>query len=220
MTLIKRASNLLLLAATAGAVVGLSAAPAMAATTLKVKVTNGGSYTATSSKTVFTDKTVSVTCSTVGSTPASKGTGKVPTATTTATSPVKIGTVATLAFNNCTSPLTGKVTTTTKALPYSLKIDSKTNSTGQTDGIITGVDANVKTTGCSFTVKGSSPGFYTNSTHKLTLTTTSKLPIKPLNSARLTVSNVVGCAGLVVNGDHPTFKATYTVSRAIVIKST
>jgi hypothetical protein len=218
MTLMKRARNVLFTVATAGAVVGLAAAPAMAATTLTVKVTNGGSYTATSSKTVFTDKTVSVTCSTVGSTPASKGTGKVPTATTTATSPVKIGTVATLAFNNCTGPL-GAVTTKTTALPYSLKIDSKTNSTGQTDGIITGVNANVSMTGCSFTVKGSSPGFYTNSTHKLTMTTTAKLPIKPLNSAALTVSNVSGCAGLVSNGDHPTFVATYVVSRAIVIKS-
>jgi hypothetical protein len=220
MTLIKRARSVLFTVAAAGAVVGLAAAPAMAATTLTVKVTNGGSYTATSSKTVFTDKTLSVTCTTVGSTPASKGTGKVPTATTTATSPVKIGTVATLAFHNCTNPLTGSVTTTPTALPYSLKIDSKTNSTGQTDGIITGVNVNVKTTGCSFTVKGSSPGFYTNSTHKLALTTTSKLPIKPLNSAQLTVSNVSGCAGLVSNGDHPTFVGTYTVSRAIVIKST
>jgi hypothetical protein len=220
MTLMKRARSVLFTVAAAGAVVGLAAAPAMASTTLTVKVTNGGSYTATSSKTVFTDRTVSVTCVTVGSTPASKATGKVPTATITATSPVKIGTVATLAFNNCSNPLTGKVTTTPTALPYSLKIDSKTNSTGQTDGMITGVDTNVKTTGCSFTVKGSSPGFYTNSTHKLKLTTTSKLPIKPLNSARLTVSNVVGCSGLVVNGDHPTFVGTYLVSRAIVIKST
>jgi hypothetical protein len=219
MTLMKRASNVLFTVAAAGAVVGLAAAPALASTTLTVKVTNGGTYTATSSKTVFTDHTVSVTCTTVGSVPASKGTGKVPTATITATSPVKIGTVATLAFNNCTGPL-GAVTTMTTALPYSLKVDSKTNSTGQTDGIITGVDANVSMTGCSFTVKGSSPGFYTNSTHKLTMTTTSKLPIKPLNSAQLTVSNVSGCAGLVVNGDHPTFVGTYLVSRAIVIKST
>jgi len=223
MTLIKRASNLLLVAATAGAVVGLSAAPAMAATTLTVKVTNGGTYTATSSKTVFTNKTaagtIAVTCSTVGSTPASKGTGSVPTATTTGTSPVKAGTVSTLAFHNCTGPL-GAVTTTVTALPYKLLVDSTTNSTGQTDGIISGVKVNVSMTGCSFTVTGSSPGFYTNSSHKLSMTTTSKLPIKPLNTATLTVSNVVGCAGLVVNGNHPTFSGVYTVSRAIVIKST
>lgn len=218
MTLMKRASNVLFTVAAAGAVVGLAAAPALAATSLTVKVTNGGTYTATSSKTVFTDKSVSVTCSTVGSVPASKGTGSVPTATTTGTSPVKIGTVGTLAFNNCTGPL-GTVTTKVMSLPYALQVDSTTNSTGQTDGIIAGVNVNVSMTACSFTVKGSSPGFYTNSTHKLQMTTTSKLPIKPLNSAQLTVSNVSGCAGLVSNGDHPTFVGSYTVSRAIVIKS-
>jgi hypothetical protein len=69
--------------------------------------------------------------------------------------------------------------------------------------------------GCSFTVTGSAPGFYTNGTHKLTLTP--KLPITPLNTARLTVGNVNGCAGLVSNGDHPSYKSTYTLSRAIKI---
>jgi hypothetical protein len=40
------------------------------------------------------------------------------------------------------------------------------------------------------------------------------LPITPLNTARLTVSNVAGCAGLVLNGDHATFTVTYTLSPA------
>jgi hypothetical protein len=219
MTLVKRASNVLFTVAAAGAVVGLSAAPAMASTTLKVKVSNGGTYTAKASKTVFTDKTVSVTCTSTTTTPASKATGTVPTATTTGTSPVKIGTVSTLAFHNCTGPL-GKVTTKVNSLPYALKVDSTTNSTGQTDGMITGINVHLSMTGCSFNATGRSPGFYTNGTHKLTMTKTSSLPIKPLNTARLTVSSVSGCGGLVVNGDHPTFKGVYTVSRAITIKST
>jgi len=217
MTLIKRASNLLFIAATAGAVIGLSAAPAMAATTLKVKVSNGGTYTATTAKTVLKDGTVSVTCSTVGSTPASKATGSVPTGTHTGTSPVTVGTAKTLNFKNCVGPL-GAVTTTIKALPYSIKVDSTTNGSGQTDGMITGVNVHVSMTGCAFDVKGSAPGFYTNGTHKLTVT--KKLPITPLNTAKLTVSNVAGCAGVVNNGDHPTFTATYTVSRHFTIKST
>src|SRR5260221_9811801 len=132
MTLIKRASNLLLVAATAGAVVGLSAAPAMAATTLPVKVSNGGTYTATASKTVLTDKGISVTCTSTSTTPASKTTGTVATGTHTGTSPVKIGTVKTLSFNHCTGPA-GVVHTTVQALPYSINVDSKTNSTRQTD---------------------------------------------------------------------------------------
>lgn len=223
MTLMKRASSVLFTVAAAGAVVGLAAAPAMAATTLTVKVTNGGTYTATASKTVFTNKTsigsVTVTCSTVGSTPASKGTGSVPTGTHTGTSPVKIGTVSTLAFHNCTGAL-GPVTTKVNSLPYSLKVDSTTTSTGKTDGMITGINVHVSMSGCSFNVAGSSPGFYTNGTHTLTMTTTGSLPTKPLNTARLTVNSVVGCGGLVVNGNHPTFKGTYAVSRAITIKST
>jgi len=217
MTLIKRASNLLLIAATAGAVIGLSAAPAMAATTLKVKVSNGGTYTATASKTVLKDGMVSVTCSSSGTTPASKATGTVATATHQGTSPVTVGTAKTLAFHNCTGPL-GAVTTTIMALPYSIKVDSTTNASGQTDGMITGTKVHVSMTGCAFDVTGSAPGFYTNSTHKLSVT--SKLPITPLNKAQLTVGNVSGCAGVVSNGDHPTFTSTYTVSRHFTIKST
>jgi hypothetical protein len=217
MTLMKRASNVLFTVAAAGAVVGLSAAPAMASTTLTVKVTNGGSYTATAAKTVLTDGSVSVTCSTVGSVPASKTTGSVPTATTTGTSPVKVGTAKTLSFNNCSGPL-GMVTTTLTGLPYSISVDSKTNSTGQTDGIISGVKAHVSMTGCAFDVTGSTAGFWSNKTFKLTVTP--KPPITPLNTAQLTVANVSGCAGIVNNGDHPTFTGTYTVSRHFTIKST
>jgi hypothetical protein len=219
MTLIKRASNLLFIAATTGAVIGLSAAPAMAATTLKVKVSNGGTYTATASKTVLKNGNVSVTCTSTSTKKASKATGTVATATHTGTSPVKIGTVKTLAFNHCSGPL-GVVHTTIMALPYSLKVDSTTNSSGQTDGMITGTKVHVSMTGCSFDVTGSAPAFYTNGTHKLTVT--KNLPITPLNKAQLTISNVSAgnCGGLVNNGDHPTFTSTYTVSRHFTIKST
>lgn len=217
MTLMKRATNLLFIAASAGAVIGMSAAPAMAATTLKVVVSGGGTYTATAATTTLKDGSISVTCSTVGSTAGSTGSGTVASATHTGTSPVKVGTISKLAFNNCTGPL-GAVTTTIQALPYSIKVDSKTTSTGKTDGIITGAKVQVSMTGCSFTVTGSAPGFYTNSTHKLTVTNT--LPTPALNTAQLTVSNVTGCGGLVNNGDHPSYTATYTVSRHFTIKST
>jgi hypothetical protein len=216
MTLMKRARSVLFTVAAAGAVVGLAAAPAMAATTLTVKVSNGGTYTATTSKTVLTDGSVNVTCTSSGSTPASKATGSVPSGTHTGTSPVAVGTAKTLVFNNCSGPL-GPVTTSLSGFPYSIKVDSKTNSTGQTDGIITGVKAKVSMTGCSFTVSGSTAGFWSNKTFKLTVTP--KPPITPLNKAQLTVANVSGCAGVVNNGDHPTFTGTYTVSRHFVIKA-
>jgi hypothetical protein len=58
---------------------------------------------------------------------------------------------------------------------------------------------------------------HANSTHKLALQP--KLPITPLNAARLTIGNAAGCAGAVMNGDHPAYKASYTAGRAIKIRS-
>jgi hypothetical protein len=208
----KRAGSALFVVAASAAAIGLGATTALATSaTLTVKVTGGGSYTATSTKTVLTDNGVSVTCT------GSKATGSIPTKTyTNATTPVTVGTSATLNFTGCTGPL-GAVTVKVNKLPYHVTVDSKTNAKGQTDGLITGANTSVSMTGCSFNVIGSAPGFYTNSSHTLSLTP--KLPNKPLNSGQLTVSNVNGCAGLVNNGDHPTYKSTYKVSRAIVIKA-
>jgi len=212
----KCAGSALFTVAAAALAVGLGATTALAATTLTVKVTNGGAYKATAPATVLTDRGVGVTCSSSSTAKASTATGSIPTAATTGTSPVKIGTVATLIFKNCTGPL-GKVTITVNSLPYSVKADSKTNSAGQTDVMITGVKTSVSMKGCSFTVTGSAPGFYTNSTHMLKMRPV--LPITPLNKAQLTVSNVAGCGGRVRNGDHPAYKATYTLNRAIKIRS-
>jgi hypothetical protein len=204
-------STLFVVAASALAI-GLGATTALASTsTLTVKVTGGGSYTASSSKTVLTDNGVSVTCT------GSKASGSIPTKTySNATTPVTVGTSAKLSFSGCTGPL-GAVTVKVNKLPYKVQTDSKTNSKGQTDGIVSGANTSVSMTGCSFTVSGSAPGYYSNSGHTLNLTP--KLPNKALNKAQLTVSGVSGCAGLVSNGDHPSYTSTYKVSRAIVIKA-
>jgi len=212
----KRAGSAVFAVAAAALAVGIGATTALAATTLTVKVTHGGTYKATAPATVLKDNGASVTCSSNSTAKASTATGSIPTAATTGTSPVKIGTVATLNFKNCTGPL-GAVTITVNNLPYSVKVDSATNSAGQTDVMITGINTSVSMKGCSFTVTGRAPGFYANNTHNLTLRP--KLPITPLNKARLTISNVVGCAGVIMNGDHPTYKATYTLNRAIKISS-
>ncbi len=214
----RRAGNLVFAAAAAVAVLGLGAVPASAATSLTVKVTSGGSFTATASKTVLTDHGVSVTCTNHKSTHASQGSGKIANGSYSGAAPVQVGTVAKLAFSNCSGPL-GKVTTVLTSLPYTLSVDSKTTKSGDTDGIIAGTNVAVCMTGCSFTVTGASPGYYSNSKHELVMTTTGKLPAKPLETAQLTVSNVVGCASLVNDGDHPTFVSTYTSSRKVVIKS-
>lgn len=209
MTMRKWAGSVLFTAAGAAAVVGMTVGPALASTTLTVKVSHGGSYTAKAGTTVLTDNGISVTCT------SSKGSGKLPSGTHHGKAPVKIGTVASLSFSNCSGAL-GTVTTKVEAKPV-LNADSKTNRKGQTDAAITNVKVSVTMTGCSFVVTGSAPGYYTNKTH--TLTTTPKLPNKALKKAQLTVSGVTGCSGVVSNGDHPTYKASYKVSRAITIKS-
>jgi hypothetical protein len=45
------------------------------------------------------------------------------------------------------------------------------------------------------------------------------LPVTPLNKAQLTISNASSCKGIWKDGDHVSLKATYTLSRAIKIKS-
>jgi hypothetical protein len=222
MTISKRVSTMLLASASAAAVLGLAAAPALAsapaaakATKLTAKVTGGGTYTATTAKTVLSNRGVNVTCTAKGKKPGSSASGSIPNGTHKGNSPVQVGTAAKLAFNNCTGPL-GKVTTKITALPYKVSVDSKTNSKGQTDGFISGTKVAVSMVGCQFTVTGAAPGFYTNSKH--TLTITSKLPIKALNKEQLTVSGVKGCAGLVKNGDHPGFTGTFTLNRKGTIK--
>jgi hypothetical protein len=211
MTMRKWAGSVLFTAAGAAAVVGMTVGPALASTTLTVKVSHGGSYTAKAGKTVLSDKGVNVDCS------SSKGSGKLPSGTHKHASPVKLGTVAKLSFTGCTS-LAGPVTTHVNAVAV-LNADSKTNGKGQTDAIITNVKVSVSTTACSFTVTGSAPGYYTNKTH--TLTMTPKPPVRGAKKAQLTISNAsAGCAGVVSNGDHPTYKASYKVSlRRLTISS-
>jgi hypothetical protein len=218
MTITKRAGSVLFAGAAAAAMVALTASSALAATTLTVKVSGGGSYKAAAPTTVLTDGLVHVTCKSTKTSKASTTSGTISNGTHKAVAPVKVGTAAKLAFNNCTGPL-GKVTTSVTKLPYTVSVDSKTTTKGQTDGIISGIAVNVTTTGCKFKVTGTTAGFYTNSNHTLTMTTASKLPVKPLKSAQLTVSGVTGCAGVVKNGDHPTYVATYTLNLKTVIKS-
>jgi hypothetical protein len=224
MSIRKRAGSVLFTAAAAAAVVGMSLGTALASTSLTVKVTHGGSYTAAAKTTVLTDPTkegpISVTCSTKGKTPSSTASGTLKNGARHGKNEVKLGTVSKLKFNDCSGEL-GATSTTVHGTPV-LNADSKTNSKGDTDAIITGVDVSVSipAAGCAFTVTGAAPGYYSNKTHSLYMTP-SKLPVKALEKAQLTISGVAkgACAGVVQNGQHPTYLATYKISRSITIKS-
>jgi hypothetical protein len=218
MAITRRVSGVLATAAAVAAVVGLSATPAMASTTLTAKVSGGGSITAVASKTVLSNgsgaKKVSVTCTTKKKTDASKATGSISNGTHKGAEPL-VGKTTKLSFGNCTGPV-GAVKTKVEALSYKISVDSKTTKKGDTDGIIGPVKVHVSMTGCSFNVTGTAPGFYDNANH--TLHVTPFLPTKALKKAQLTISGVSGCFGLVSNGNHPSYVSTYTVSRKVVIK--
>jgi hypothetical protein len=204
MTIRKRVGSVVFTAAAAAAVVGMSIGPALASTHLTVRVSGGGSYTATAkTKTYLTDGHVKVTCN------ASEGSGKISNGTHRGTAPVSVGTVAKLKFSHCLGPL-GGVTTKVHGTPV-LSADSRTNSHGDTDAVITNVNVSVATGSCTFKVSGSAPGFYSNKTHELTMTPKGK---------GLTISDVNNeCFGVVKNHDHPTYQATYKVSGHIKIES-
>ena len=206
MTMRKGVNRALLVVTAAVLAVGFGASAALAAS-LTVKVSGGGSVTAVSSKVVLADNSASVTCT------SSRMSGSIPNRTTKGSSPVRIGSFRTLGFSGCTGPL-GPVTMNGR-LPFGLSVDSKTVN-GKTD-VILGFGASLSMNGCSFAMSGSVPGYFTNSTHILTLTP--KLPIKPLETSQLTIGNVSGCTGLISNGDHPTFTAKYKFLH-LVIKST
>jgi len=203
----KRIASIL---ATGGAValtLGLTAAPAFAATWT---VTPGGAITAASGTTTLKDtNTGSVLTCTSSNTSATlkKGSGLSGTG---------IGSVTAISFTNCSGPLGLTFTVAPGHLPW--KLNAVSFASGVTHGTITGIHATLSGSGCSATVDGTGATAnngkvkvtYTNSTHQLKVLPT---------GGNLHVYNVSGCAGLINSGDATTFTATYTVSPAQTITS-
>jgi hypothetical protein len=210
MAILKRTYGILFAGAATAAVIGLSAAPAFAATTWTVSP--GGAITAKSGKTTLTDTTTgnALTCKSSSTSATLKsGSGLKGAA---------IGSITKVTFATCTGPLGLTFTVTTNGLPWKLNAKSYNSTTGVTTGTITGIDATLSGPSCSATVDGTAAGadngmvkaHYTNSTHKLKVLTT---------GGNLHVYNVSGCAGLINTGDATTFTANYTVTPAQTITS-
>jgi len=203
MAILKRTYGILFAGAATAAVIGLSAAPAFAATTWTVSP--GGAITAKSGKTTLTDTTTgnALTCKS-SSTSATLKSGS-------GLAGAGLGSITALSFKTCTGPLGITFTPTAQALPWKLNAVSYDSSTGVTKGTITGIDATLSGPSCSAEVDGTAAGAdngkvkvtYTNSTGKLKVLTT---------GANLHVYDVSGCAGLLADGDAVTFSASYTVS--------
>jgi hypothetical protein len=152
-------------------VIGLAAAPALAATTWTVKP--GGAVTATAGTTTVNDVTASLTVTCTSS--AMKGTLKKGSGL-----PGKaIGTFTSLAFNSCsTSGVTLSVTLTGKMPLNATKYNSTTKTASMT---ITGIKGtlSVPAVGCSATIAGTTAttggtvhAKFSNKTNTLTVQTT------------------------------------------------
>jgi hypothetical protein len=203
MAILKRTYGILFAGAATAAVIGLSAAPAFAATTWTVSP--GGAITAKSGTTTLKDTTTgnSLSCKS-SSTSATLKSGS-------GLSGTDLGSITAVSFSTCTGPLGLTFTVTTKDLPWHLNATSYDSSTGVTTGTITHIDATLSGPSCSADVDGTSANShtgkvkatYTNSTGKLKILTT---------GGNLHIYDVSGCAGLINSGDASTFSATYTVT--------
>jgi hypothetical protein len=134
------------------------------------------------------------------------------------------GSISAVGFHTCTSPL-GTVrprrvnlifTIRATDLPWHVNLSASNN--GAVTGTISGVRIRVETSGCRWVLDGTSGsasdgviGFsYTNSTGKLALLTT---------GGNLHVYDVLGCFGVINNGDPFTISATFTVNPRQTITS-
>jgi hypothetical protein len=191
-----------LVLAAAGAALGLAAAPSSAASTNWVVGPNSPEdVTATTTSVVLGVNGIDMTC-----TYADAG-AHLQSATG---NPAQVGTIAPVNFGRSGEPCTsilGNVSTSTTT-PWRLWVEGDYDSAnGVSQGYIDQIQANVSVAGCAFDVTGTAHGNFKNggpgTPGKLTVATT---------ATELTVANAsVGCAGLVSNGDHPSFNAVYDV---------
>jgi hypothetical protein len=195
---------------TAGAATTFTVKAGSAAVGSTVKVT--GATTGTTPQIKLTD----VTSGTVATCDSGTGSGTVKPGTYAPSATIATLTGSALKPVNCVGPLGLKLSTFAGIGTWSLKASSY--KSGVTTGTLSGVKANIAATGgtCSFTGAGSVSGTFTNSTQSLKTSST---------KATLTVSNVVGCFGLIANGDKASIaltiklKATTTADNPITVTS-
>jgi hypothetical protein len=194
----------------AAVAIGLTAAPAVAATSWTVKP--GSVINATSGTTTLKDTTTgtALTCtSSAAKTTLNSGSRLSGTA---------IGSVTSISFTRCTGPFSLAFTVTAGALPWHINAASFNSATGTTTGTLTGVHASLSGPGCTAVVDGTGATAhngkvtitYTNSTHTLKVLTT---------GGNLHIYNVSGCAGAIHSGDGATQSAAYAISPAQTITS-
>ena len=208
--ILKGLGRALVLSAATASVVGLAAAPALAATTWTVKP--GGAVTATAGATTVNDTTagVSVTCkSSVAKGTLKKGSGLAGAA---------IGTMTSLAFKGCTADgITVSVTIKAKMPLNAIKYNSSKKTASMTLTKIHGT-LSVSSIGCKATVDGTGAtkhngtvdATYSNGKDTLTVLTT---------GSNLHLYNVSGCDGVINSNDAVNFTGAYKFAPKTTITS-
>lgn len=204
----RKTAALALMTAGAAAVATALAGPAFAASWTVTGNTNAdGSYSAAAGTTTLKDGSVNLTCT--------SATAKGVLANGSYATGDGIGTIAASTFTSCSGPL-GLRFNVTQNGTWSINAVQPDATAGVTDGTITNVSASLSGPSCTATVTGGVQGTYTNGTGVLSVNPSAPNP----NGVQLTVSGVSGCFGLIKNGDHPTFTASYNVTPNTIAIST
>ncbi len=208
----KRITALLAAGGAAALTVGLTAAPSFATAKATWTVSPGGGITVTGSAQVKDTKT-----GTIAKCTSLKLTGTLKTGT--GLSGAGIGSIKTASFTGCaigTIPVT--VTIGAGSLPWEVNALSYNATTGTTTGSLEDIDLRASATGCTAALDGTALGSnngltkftYSNSTGTLSL-------LGP--GGNLHSWGVVGCFGLVNNGDPQQASGSGAVSPKQTIKS-
>jgi len=190
-------------AATAVAI-GASAGVALAVA-ITFTINPGGAITAKAGTTTLTDTNTGSVLTCASST--SSGTLK----SGSGLSGADIGSITSASFSGCTIGTIG-VNVAVHGLPWKLNAKSFSATTGVTKGNVTGIDLVATTTGCSATLDGTAAGANNGITGISYNNGTGKLKLTSGGGADLHSWGVVGCFGLVNNGDVQKASGTLTVT--------
>lgn len=195
-------------AAVLAAILGVT--PVLAATLWTVRP--GGLISMKSGKFVLKDTTTAqaLTCQSSALSGTLKGGSGLPG--------TGIGSITTVGFTNCTSPLGFRFTLQARDLPWHLNFSSYNATTGVVTGSLSHLQMKLSFPGCTAVIDGTS-GTASDGSVRVSYTNSTGVLQARTAGGNLHFYNVRGCAGLVVTGDSATISATSTVSPKQTITS-
>jgi hypothetical protein len=195
-------------AAVLAAILGVT--PVLAATLWTVRP--GGLMSMKSGKFVLKDTTTAqaLTCQSSALSGTLKGGSGLPG--------TGIGSITTVGFTNCTSPLGFRFTLQARDLPWHLNFSSYNATTGVVTGSLSHLQMKLSFPSCTAVIDGTS-GTASDGSVRVSYTNSTGVLQTRTAGGNLHFYNVRGCAGLVVTGDSATISATSTVNPKQTITS-